>query len=78
MKKIFFVVAVVATVGIFTSCKDKNKVTCWEVKQNLTGITVGYVWGTKAEAEAEYLNGVGFKFNEVDKSEADCKGGLFE
>ena len=74
MKKILLSVAIVATMGIFTSCGDKDKVTCWEIKQNLTGIVIERVWGTKAEAEAKSV--IGTKVSEVKKSEEDCKGGL--
>ena len=76
MKKVFLAVAIVAAMGVFTSCGDKDKVTCWEVKQNLTGIVLEYVWGTKAEAEAKYPMGV--KISKVSKSEADCKGGFMD
>ena len=77
MKRVFLAVAIVAAMGVFTSCKDGNKVTCWEVKQKITGISVAYVWGTKAEAEKEYPS-AGFNLKDSKKAETDCKGGLLD
>jgi len=76
MKKIFLSVAIVALMGVFTSCEDENKVTCWVIKQNLTGTVVEHVWGTKAEAEAR--SSIGTKVSKVKKSQADCKGDLLD
>ncbi|MDR3326690.1 MAG: hypothetical protein LBT04_00905 [Prevotellaceae bacterium] len=67
VKKLVVAVALVATVGMFSSCKDK--VGCWKVSS--VGMTVGYFYGTKADAQAKYSKLMSYK--KVDKSEADCK-----
>ena len=73
MKKIVLSVAIIATMSFFTAC-SKDKVTCWEVKENLTGTTITYFWGTKADAQKQFptIMGIGYTFTEVNKSQSDC------
>lgn len=75
MKKVIFAVAIVATMGLFTSC---NKEKCWEITTTAGAVTVKtYYWCTADEADKKVENlttGISTATKKhVNKAESECK-----
>ena len=76
MKKYFFVfiIAVSASICVFTSCENSNRAYCWEFSDTNSGYSQGkgWFWGTRAEAEI-VIAPYGGKFKRTSKSESECR-----
>jgi len=81
MKKLFLVAAVAVSMALASCNGGAGGVKCWAINWSYMGVseTVGYVWGTSAEADEAMneakaiMGGIGtWSKKGTNKSEADC------